>query len=91
MKSKNLLIIAAIMAAMMAITTFLLVRHASHSTDETVRRRAVMAYYHTIGRSVIKSGGKLNITNGGIINSRENKPFVISKGARIKISYGKIK
>lgn len=25
--------------------------HASHSTDEAVRRRAVMAYYHTIGRS----------------------------------------
>lgn len=42
-------------------------------------------------RIVIKSGGKLNITNGGIINSRDNRPFVISKGARIKISNGKIK
>ena len=54
MKSKNLLIIAAIVAAMMAITTFLLVYHASHSTNEAVRRRAVMAYYHTIGRSAEK-------------------------------------
>lgn len=42
-------------------------------------------------RIVIKSGGKLNITNGGIINSRDNRPFVISKGARIKISNGEIK
>lgn len=32
----------------------LLVRYASHSTDEMVRRRAVMAYYHTIGRSAEK-------------------------------------
>ena len=37
-------------------------------------------------RIVVKSGGKLNITNGGVINSRDNKSFVISKGGRLKIS-----
>lgn len=42
-------------------------------------------------RIVVRSGGKLNVTNGGVINSRDNKSFVISKGGRLKISNGKIK
>lgn len=42
-------------------------------------------------RIVVRSGGTLNITNGGVINSRDNKSFVISKGGRLKISNGKIK
>ena len=53
MKNKSLSITAAITFAV-AIITFLLVRHASHSTNEDVRRRSVMAYYHTIGRSAEK-------------------------------------
>ena len=156
MKNKTIFII--LFSAVMLIILCFLVCFVSYSTDEDVRRRSVMAYYHTIGRSaekreaarylfdnmpyhygygvtvhdskevkrwaekttatfaphckivvwedgvlnidgatlnnariVIKSGGKLNITNGGIINSRDNRPFVISKGARIKISNGKIK
>ena len=91
MKNKTKFITVLSTVMLIVLCLLFLVRHASHSTAESVRRRAVMAYYHTIGRSVIKSGGKLNITNGGIINSRENKPFVISKGARLKISNGKIK
>ena len=46
MKIKHTIIF--ILAAVAAIATILLVRHASHSTDEVVRRRAVMAYYHTV-------------------------------------------
>lgn len=49
MKIKHKIIF--ILAGVAAIATTLLVRHASHSTDEAVRRRAVMAYYHTIGRN----------------------------------------
>ena len=44
MKIKCTIIITLIATA--AIVTFLLVYHASHSTDEMVRRRAVIAYYH---------------------------------------------
>ena len=39
----------AVFSAVMLTTLCFLVRYASHSTDEAVRRRAVMAYYHTIG------------------------------------------
>ncbi len=46
MNNKTKLIIT--LAAVAAIATILLVRHASHSTDEAVRRRAVMTYYHTV-------------------------------------------
>ena len=46
MKIKHTIIF--ILAAVAAIATILLVRYASHSTDEAVRRRAVMAYYHTV-------------------------------------------
>ena len=52
MKNKTIFITA--FSAVIAISTCLLVHHASHSTDEAVRRRAVMAYYHTIGRSAEK-------------------------------------
>lgn len=52
MGNKSLFITVSI--AVIAISTCLLVYHASHSTNEVVRRRAVMAYYHTIGRSAEK-------------------------------------
>ena len=52
MKIKHIFIVA--VTTITAITLLLLVRHASHSTDDAVRRRAVMAYYHTIGRSAEK-------------------------------------
>lgn len=42
-------------------------------------------------RIVVRSGGKLNVTNGAVINSRDERSFVISKGGRLKISNGKIK
>ena len=42
-------------------------------------------------RIVVKPGGKLNITNGAVINPRDdNKPFAISKGGELKISNGTI-
>ncbi len=44
----------AVFSAVMLTTLCFLVRYASHSTDEAVRRRAVMAYYHTIGRNAEK-------------------------------------
>ncbi len=44
----------AVFSAVMLTTLCFLVRYASHSTDDAVRRRAVMAYYHTIGCSAEK-------------------------------------
>lgn len=41
-------------------------------------------------RIVVRPGGKLNIINGAVINPRDNKPFVISKGGQLKISHGTI-
>lgn len=35
-------------------------------------------------------GGKLNVINGAVINPRDNKPFVFSKGGQLKISHGTI-
>lgn len=52
MKIKHTIIIT--LTIVIAISTILLVRHTSHSTNEAVRRRAVMAYYHTIVRSAEK-------------------------------------
>ena len=52
MKNKTKFI--TILSTVTLIVLCFLVRHASHSTDEVVRRRSVMAYYHTIGRSAEK-------------------------------------
>ena len=52
MKIKTKLITS--LSAVMLIALCLLVRYASHSTNETIRRRAVMAYYHTVRCSAEK-------------------------------------
>ncbi|MBQ4083719.1 MAG: hypothetical protein IJC77_05610 [Bacteroidaceae bacterium] len=52
MKNKISFVIGLLVVLTMSLC--LLVRYASHSTNEAVRRRAVMAYYHTIGRSAEK-------------------------------------
>ena len=52
MKNKISFVIG--LLVVLTISLCLLVRYASHSTNEAVRRRAVMAYYHTIGRSAEK-------------------------------------
>ncbi len=51
-KTKFITVLSAVMLIVLCL--LLLVRHASHSTDEAVRRRAVMVYYHTIGHSAEK-------------------------------------
>ena len=42
-------------------------------------------------RIVVKPGGQINITNGTIINLRDDKSFVVPTGARLNISQGVIK
>ena len=51
-KPKSITILSTVILFFLCL--LLLVRFASHSTDEVVRRRAVMAYYPTIGRSAEK-------------------------------------
>lgn len=53
MKTKIKSIIVGI-SAVILIAIFLIVRYASYSTDEMVRRRAVMAYYHIVRCSAEK-------------------------------------
>ena len=54
MNTKTKFIIALSAVMLISFCLFMLVRHASHSTDETIRRRAVMAYYHTVRCSAEK-------------------------------------
>lgn len=42
-------------------------------------------------RIVVKPGGRVNITNGAVINLRDAKSFVVPKGAQLTISKGVIK
>lgn len=41
-------------------------------------------------RIVVKPGGRVNVTNGAIINLRDAKSFVLPKGARLRVTNGKI-
>ena len=41
-------------------------------------------------RIVVKPGGRVNVTNGAIINLRDTKSFVLPKGARLRVTNGKI-
>ena len=41
-------------------------------------------------RVIVKPGGKINITNGGVIKPRDKYPFVLSNGGQLKIAHGKI-
>ena len=52
MKNKISFVIGLLVVLIMSLCLF--VRHASHSTNEEGRRRAVMTYYYTIGRSAKK-------------------------------------
>ena len=54
MKKKTIFITILSTVILFFLCLLFLVCHASHSTDDAVRRRAVMAYYHTIGRSAEK-------------------------------------
>lgn len=42
-------------------------------------------------RIVVKPGGRVNISNGTIINLRDTKSFVVPKGAQLSITNGTIK
>ena len=42
-------------------------------------------------RVVVKPGGRVNISNGTIINLRDTKSFVVPKGAQLSITNGTIK
>lgn len=42
-------------------------------------------------RIVVKPGGRVNITNGAVVNLRDAKSFVVPKGAQLTISKGVIK